>query len=72
MPYISDEMLKELVYGLMVDESPGIMVCAETLWDNYPDIVGQLSEAQQDDAIDRLDALVRRARVTITFDDELR
>jgi hypothetical protein len=69
VPHLSDEVLKDLVYGLMVDECPGMMTLAEVVWDNHSDVMEQLSETQQDEVYDRLTNLVRRARVTITFDD---
>ena len=67
MPYISDEMLKKLVFGLMVDEYPGYGVMSEVVWDSYGNIMEQLTDSQVDDVLDRLSDLIRSAEITITW-----
>lgn len=71
MPYISDEMLKKLVYGLMVEEWPGYMVMSEVVWDNHGNIAEQLTDAQMDDVLDRLSRLIRTAQIDITWPDQV-
>ena len=67
MPYISDEMLKRLVYGLVVDEWPGYGVMSEVVWDVHGNIMEQLTDSQIDDVLDRLSDLIRSAEITITW-----
>lgn len=71
MPYISDEMLKALVYGLMVDEWPGYGAMSEVLWDSYESIMGQLTDSETDKVLDRLAELLRSAQITITWPDKV-
>ena len=70
MTTITDDALKDLVYALMVEEWPGYLACSEVLWDSI-DEFEHLSAAEQEEVIDRLTALIRKARVTITFDEEV-
>lgn len=65
---LSDDQLKDLVYGLIIDDYPGYTAYGEVLWDNVEN-PESLSDEDYQNLIDRLAEFVRTARVTITWDE---
>lgn len=67
---ISDDQLKELVPGLIIDDYPGYGAYGEVLWDNVEG-VADLSDDDYDALVERLAEFVRTARVTVSWANEV-
>ena len=67
---VSDEYLKDLVYAIVIDTWPGWGVINEVLWDNTEGIE-DMTEAEQEELLDRLGKLIRTARVNIFWANEV-
>jgi hypothetical protein len=67
---LSDDQIKSLIYGLMVDEYPGYTAYGEVLWENF-DETHDYEDEEWDRTCDRVQHFIQTAQVNITWPDDV-
>jgi hypothetical protein len=69
MAEVSNETLKDIAYGQLVNDSPDAVSVAEMLWETVPGF-RELTDAEQDELLDAVFELCSSAEVSVTWPDD--